>query len=216
MNVLVVVAKQYNGHELWVSLGILQQRGHTFEVISSQKELMDEVTYQRNLLEKTLDDVKTLDGFDALVFISGNMQDTEAYWQDSRTLAYVDEAVEKDLPIAAICCSVPTIRKAAKGKKVSYFPLIRSADLLRDAGAILQTLSITVDGNLVTAEHQMATQVWIESFCDVLEGKKPKLDLVESGYEPTGNERKPIPQLEYIKRVTAKTGKVGFDELPDK
>ena len=180
MNVLIVVARKYNGHELWVSLGVLQERGHTFEVISTDTNIMDEVTFQRNTIERTIDDVPNLDGFDALMFISGNMADTEAYWTDSRTLAYVSEAYEKDMPIAAICCSVPTVREAAKGKKVSFFPLIRSQKLLERAGAICQNVSITVDGNLVTAEHQMSTQVWVEAFCDVLEGKDPELGLEET------------------------------------
>lgn len=207
MKVLVVVARQFNGHELWTSLGVLKHRGHTFEVISTAKNLVDEVTGQRVVITRTLDDVPNLTEFDALMFISGNMADTEAYWTDPRTLAYVDEAHSRHIPIAAICCSVPTIRKAAKGKRVSYFPLIRSEDLLRDAGAILSTLTYSVDDNLVTAEHQMATQMWAEAFCDVMEGKKHTIELVDSFYVPRGRERKPIPELEHIKRVIERTGK---------
>jgi putative intracellular protease/amidase len=211
-HVLVVVARQYNGHELWTSLGVLQQRGHTFEVISTETLISDEVTGQRTRIKRTLDDVLSLNGFGALMFVSGNMADTEAYWHDSRTLAYVEEAYLAHLPIAAICCSVPTIRAAAKGKNVSFFPLVRSRSLLEEAGAILSTLTYCVDGNLVTAEHQMATQMWAEAFCDILEGKKHSIDLVDSGYVPRGHERKPIPGLEHLKEVAKKTGKRGFDD----
>lgn len=216
MKVLIVVAQRFNGHELWTSLGILQRRGHEFEVTSVGTTLVDEVTYFATKIERTIDEVPTLKGFDGLLFVSGNMQDTESYWHDNRALRYVDEAIKRDLPIGAICCSVPTVRKAAKGKVVSYFPLIRSTTLLEEAGAKLSTVSISVDGKLVTAEHQMATQMWITYFCDVLEGKEPDPGLIDSGYVPQGRERKPIPELEYIKEIQKKTGKDSFDDIPSK
>jgi putative intracellular protease/amidase len=215
VKVLVVAARRYNGHELWTSLGVLQLRGHEFEVVSTSKVIMDEVTFVKNRIDKTIDDVPDLAGFDALMFISGNMQDTEMYWKDKRTLKYVHEAVERNLPIAAICCSVPTIREAAKDKRVSFFPLIRSRDLLIRAGAIPQTVAFTVDGNLVTAEHQMATQMWTEEFCNVLEGKPPELSLRDSGFVPKGNERKPMPELEYLKDVVRNSGRTNVSSKRD-
>lgn len=212
MKVLIVVAHRYNGHELWTTLGVIQERGHTFEVISTSLAISDEVTGQPNVIKRTLDDVPTLEDFEALMFVSGNMADTEAYWRDKRTQSYVKQAMERDLPIAAICCSVPTIRTAARDKKVSFFPLIRSREMLVQAGAIPQTVAVTADGKLVTAEHQMATQMWIEAFCDVLEGREPTITLRDSGFVPRGLERKPIPQLERIKEIREKTGRRGFDE----
>lgn len=212
MKVLVVVARQYNGHELWTALGVMHERGHTFEVISTVLHIVDEVTFQANIIERTLDDVPNLDGFDALMFVSGNMADTEAYWTDKRTLAYVDEAHERGIPIAAICCSVPTIRAAAKGKKVSFFPLIRSEQMLKRAGALCQKVSISADGNLVTAEHQMSSQVWAETFCNVMEGLPHGLELEETDFMPLGNERKPIPGVEFFKNVAKRTGKTRLDE----
>jgi putative intracellular protease/amidase len=212
MNVLVVCAKRYNGHELWVTLGVLQSRGHTSEVVSTQTLISDEVTGQANTIKRTLDDVATLEGFDALVFVSGNMQDTEAHWKHPRTLAYVHEAIERNLPIAAICCSVPIVKEAVKGKRVSFFPLVRSREILRNAGAILQTVTISVDGKLVTAEHQMATQVWVEEFCNVLDGTESSLHLVDSGYKPKGRERKAIPELEHLRQIVRKTGRTDIDD----
>jgi len=208
--VLIVVARRYNGHELWTTLGVLQQRGHKFEVISTHTLIADEVTGQKNRIKRTLDDVPDLNGFDALMFVSGNMADTELYWRNPTTLAYVDEAIVRNLPIAAICCSVPTIRKAAKGKKVSFFPLVRSRELLSNEGAVLQTVALTVDGKLVTAEHQMATQMWVEAFCDVLENKDPNVRLVDSGYVPKGLPRRPDPDLEKLRDVVRRTGRIGF------
>ena len=214
MKVLVVCARRYNGHELWTFLGVLQEAGIDFEVISTSKYIQDEVTNQPNVIARVIDDVPSLasEGFTALAFISGNMKDTEAYWDDPRTLAYVTEAHEAALPIAAICCSVPTIREAALGKKVSYFPLVRSEERLEAAGAICQTVSITVDGNLVTAEHQMATQRWAEAFVSVLKGEDPGITLVDSGFKPGGRLGKPDPDIQRLRDLADETGKLGFDD----
>ena len=212
MNVLILVAEKYNGHELWVTLGVLQSRGHSFEVASTGYLISDEVTGQPNKIGLLVSDIKSVDKYDALMVVSGDMAKTEAYWTLPEAQKIVGWFFEQNKPIAAICCSVPTIRKAAKGKRVSYFPLIRSRELLEQAGAIPTTLSVTVDGTLVTAEHQMATQMWVESFCDVLEGKTPEITLTDSGFEPGKREGKPIPELEYLKHVAAKTGRIRIDK----
>lgn len=215
MKVLLVVSRRYNGHELWTALGIINQRGHEFEVISTALEIEDEITGQRNIIKRTLDDVKNLEGFDALMFVSGNMRDTEKYWDDPRAQRYVVEAQGKDMPIAAICCSVPSIRKAAGGKRVSFFPLVRSRQRLEDAGALCQTVALTVDDKLVTAEHQMATQMWAEAFCDVLDGKTPEITLTDSGFSPLVKPRRRMAQeVTELRDLMKRTGRSGVNEIP--
>ncbi len=202
MKVLIVVARRYNGHELWTALGILNEAGIEFEVISTETLIKDEVTFQENTIERTIDDVdpEELYNYDGLMIISGNMADTELYWTHPRVLSYVEIMNTDYKPIGAICCSVPTIRNAADGKKVSYYPLIRSKEHLVNAGAIPQTISITVDGNLVTAEHQMQTQTWAEEYVRMLKGEKSELNLVDSGFVPTGlTERALHPRLERLR-----------------
>lgn len=211
-HVLIVVARRYNGHELWTTLGTLRHRGHSVEVISTSHLIADEVTGKTNTIKRLLDDVPNIDDFDAIMFVSGNMKDTEAYWHDKRTLSYVDQAVKRDMPVAAICCSVPTIRKAARGKRVSFFPLIRSGELLSHEGALLQTVSLSVDGHLVTAENQMVTQMWAEAFCDVLDGVDPNIHLIDSGFTPGKRMRKPDPDLQKLRDISRRTGRTGFKE----
>jgi len=200
-HVLVVCARRYNGHELWTALGVIKQRGHTFELISTDYVIQDEITLRPNRIKRVIAEVSPneMDSFDAFMIVSGNMKDTEAYWRDNRVLSYITEADGRGLPIAAICCSVPTIRGAAAEKKVSFFPLIRSRQLLEEAGAVLQTVALTVDKNLVTAEHQMASQMWAEEFCNMIEGKPQQYTFVDSGYTPKGRERMPIPEVEALR-----------------
>jgi len=183
----------------------MQERGLGFSVVSTDYYIEDEITGQTNRIEQTLNDVApaSISEYNGLMIVSGNMKDTELYWKLPRTLEYVEVARKNNLPIAAICCSVPTIRFAAEGKRVSFFPLLRSRELLGNAGAILSTTSISVDGNLVTAEHQMATQVWAALFTDlVLTGKVSDPGLIDSGFTPGKKRpRKPIAELEYLKSL---------------
>src|ERR1700757_3126559 len=102
MKVLVVCARRYNGHELWMSLGVLRDRSHTFEVVSQATLIRDEITYRPNTIERTVYEVGTLElqeRFDAMMVISGNMADTEKYWHDNHVLQLIEG--NKERPLAA-------------------------------------------------------------------------------------------------------------------
>lgn len=202
-HVLVVCAKRYNGHELWVLLGVLRQRGHTFEVVSQHETIRDELTLRPNTISRTVWNVTTSDieKFDAVTVVSGNMADTEAYWDDSHVQKLLQEARVQDKVIGAICCSVPTLASVVEGVKVSFYPLVRSRYRLESAGAILQTVALTRDGKTITAEHQMAAQMWAEEICNVLEGKPQEHVLIDSKFVPRGRERRPIPEVERLKEL---------------
>lgn len=202
-HILVVCSRRYNGHELWVALGVLAERGHTFDLLSTGRVIEDEDTHKKNKVNMLVGDVHPYelgDKYDAFMIISGNPKDTEDYWHNETVRNYVKEANKHDLPIAAICASVPSIRDAAYGKRVSYFPLIRSRELLTQAGAIPQSVALTRDKNLVTAEHEMVTHAWATEFCNVIEGLPQEHFFKPSLFTPKGGERKPIPIVEDLKR----------------
>ena len=213
MRVLLVVAQQYNGHELWVTLAALQRAQIGFDIVSTKLRIEDEITFQPNLIELTLDtlnpEVMQTDKYDGIIIVSGNMALTEAYWDDERVLKLIRDADASEKIVAAICCSVPTIREAARGKRVSFFPLIRSRERLVQAGAILSNISCTVDGRLITAEHQMSSQIWAEAIATALHGRESSLvpGLVDSGMVPNKRERMPDPDIERLKHVKTKIRK---------
>lgn len=195
--VLIICARRYNGHELWTLLGVLQGRGHAFEVVSQEMLIRDELTLRPNTLERTVYYVaahETKD-FDAVVVVSGNMKDTEAYWSDNFVAELLLDFRASGKVCAAICCSVPTLGPIVKGVKVSYFPLVRARHRLRSYGAILQTVSLTVDDRIITAENQMITQMWADEICNVLEGKPLEHILHDSGFVPKGSERRMSPEV---------------------
>jgi len=196
-HLLVICAKRYNGHELWTLLGVLQERGHTFEVVSQATLIRDELTLRPNTIKRVVHDVPLDEhaDFDAICVVSGNMADTEAYWEDKHVQALLKVFRDNDKVCAAICCSVPTLAPICKDVKVSFFPLMRSRDHLRWHGAILQNTSLTVDGKTITAENQMITQMWAEEICNVLEGKPVEHKFEDSGFVPKGSERRMPPEV---------------------
>ena len=199
-HVLVICAKRYNGHELWTLLGVLNARGHTFEVVSQSTLIRDELTLRPNTIKRTVYEVvenEELDHFDGVCVVSGNMEDTEAYWTDQKVIDILHAFKGAEKMVSAICCSVPTLAPVAKDVKVSYFPLVRSKQRLQRFGAILQAVSLTVDTDhkMITAENQMMTQMWGDEICNVLEGKPPQFVFKDSGYTPKGTERRMSPEV---------------------
>ncbi len=184
-------------------MGVLQNRGHTYEVVSSDFVIEDEITDEPFRIKRLTKDIDDTSGFDGFAIISGNMQDTEANWHDPKILTIVESFNTLDKPIAAICCSVPAIRFAAEGKKVSFFPLIRSREILQRAGAILNEVTLTRDGNLVTGEHQMAAEMIGEELCNLLEGIDTEFHFYDSGFKPGGRKRRPIDLVEKLRRIKA-------------
>ena len=121
---LVVCAKRYNGHELWTLLGILKKRGHKFEVVSQDTLIRDELTLRPHKIERTVHEVDittSAEDNDAIVVVSGNMVDTEAYWTGKHVIALLEAYKQQGKVCAAICCSVPTLGPVVSGVKVSYF-----------------------------------------------------------------------------------------------
>jgi protease I len=189
---LVACAKRYNGHELWTLLKVLQDRGHTFEVVSQEHLIRDELTLRPNTVDRTLYEVPSSDAqrFDAFCVVSGNMADTESYWTDPKMEEILRAFKEKDKVLAAICCSVPTLAPIARGIRVSYFPLVRSRQRLANAGAILEQVSLTVDQRTATAENQMITEMWGHEICNLLEDKPQQYIFHPTGFMPKGRPRR--------------------------
>jgi putative intracellular protease/amidase len=153
------------------------------------------MTLRPNTIERTVYEVKNTSPFDGVCVVSGNMKDTEAYWTDVHVVDILRSFDDAEKLCAAICCSVPTLAPIASGRKVSYFPLIRSRQRLAAHGALLQNVSLTVDGRFITAENQMITEMWAEEICNVLEGKEQQHVMHDSGFVPKGSERRMSPEV---------------------
>lgn len=200
MKVLVLTVSKFNGHELWVGLGHLVKRDHEFVLASTADVLVDETTGKYTRSQVLFDDLESFDEYDGLMVVSGDPKETGKLWTNPKIEQIVNEFSER--PVAAICAAVPAIRSITEGKRVAFYPLVRARQLLRDSGAILTTLSLCVDGNLVTAESQARSMDWAEYFCDMLEGKEINFELKDSGHLPMGRPRRPVPEVERLKKTS--------------
>lgn len=205
--VLILVVRRYNKNEFWPLLRTLLDRGHEFDIASTSHNIMDEKYFEPNTIEHLIEDIKSFDGYDAIVLVSGNPQDTEAFWHDERILSLVQQAREQDAVIGAICAAVPAIRKVSKGIEVSAFPLRKAVELLEDEGVIISSRSLTTDKRTVTGENEVTTLMWAENICDLLEGKKPSNVLHESAFKRKLGERRPMPEVVRIQKIIERTGK---------
>jgi putative intracellular protease/amidase len=211
-HLLIVVSQRYNYEEFWVTLRILKHRGHTFDIVSTGLKIRPETSDKINVLSKTVYEIPSMAGYAGIVIISGNPKDTEKYWHDKHAQMLVKQAVENNIVIAGICAAVPAVRLATRNKKVSYFPLIKSRELLEENGAILIGTSLAVDGKLVTAENEAMTEMWATNIADVLEDKLPTYILEKSSFKRKEIPRKDVPELEYLKKVIKDTGKTGVKD----
>ncbi len=180
--VLIVCPPIYNGKELWTALDEIDLRDIEFEVSAITSVIVEEVSRESNKVTPFAA-LPPVEEYDGILFTAGEYGCVQDYWEEPEVLALVEQAVDAEIPIAAICISVPIIRTAAKDRAVSYFPL-RSADKLLDrAGVLRSNMSITVDGPIVTAEFSMHARKWAGYFCDLVKGDVPDSDFQESGFK---------------------------------
>jgi len=174
---------------------------------------MDEKYHEANTIEHLISDIKSFDGYDGLVIVSGDPKDTSDFWYNEDLLNLVAQAREKDAVIGAICAAVPAIRKVSKGVKVSAFPLKKALELLEEEGAVVTGVSLTTDKRTVTGEFEVVTAMWAENICDLLEGRKPTNILQKSEFKRKLGERRPMPEMVHIQEIIDRTGK---DEISSK
>lgn len=199
LKVLICVSKRYNSCEFWITLGYLQKQKIEYHILSQDLTISNESGQQRFKVQGLVKDypIEDLKNYAALIFISGNPQDTEIYWHDPHVEALVAMAIKLDIVIAAICAAVPAIRLAVRNKNVAHFPLQRATELLRVAGANITFKSFEVDGKIITAENAFVTLKWVQAIADVLRGLTAKVPTRSVGDITLRDRRnrKPNPEI---------------------
>lgn len=196
--VLILVAQRYNYKEFWPTLSILRKAQIDVDIVSTSKVIRSEETGEPHRISMTVADLNGAKGEDyaGLMVISGNPKDTEKYYTDKNAQRLIKEMNALGRPLAGICAAVPSLAPAVAGKKVSFFPLTRSREILSNAGAILTNVGITHDANLITAENEYLTRTWAEAFKELVLGRDPKLPkLHDTNVRPARIPRKPVPLI---------------------
>lgn len=199
---LVLTTPEYNRTELFGTMRVLKSRGFDFELTSSRKIIKDEDSETYHSVERLITDISLEEALQADCFIvtSGAPDQCKPFWTHKYVQRIVKGFFEQNKPLGGICMAAPTVASVSEGKKVSTFPIIEARQFFTDRGAIVQTLTLSIDPPLVTCENQWGTDMWVTSICDLVEGKEPQVRLVDSGFNPIGRPRKPIKVIEDIKR----------------
>lgn len=158
---------------MWTTLNTLLDEDFTFDVTSTNRSIMDDITQESNHISLLLPQVTSLDPYQGIMFLPGNLKDMEDYWINPRVLNLVTLATQRTpwLPMAALGTAVPIIRGAIKHHEVSYYPLIRICELVEQSGARTSPLPLERDGQLVTAYKDTLAQLWTEEFVALLLGQ---------------------------------------------
>jgi len=199
-HVLVVVAQKYNANELWPVLKELKAGSHSWDTAAYEDVIIDERSYKGYRASRLLKDIDSVDGYDAVVFVSGNPKDTMAHWKDPHCKELVRQAVERELPLAGICASVPSLGPAIKGVRVSAFPLSTVREEIIMAGGLLQEISLETDGNIATAENEAMAGMWARNFRCLIERKPVEFRLQPSPFKRDTRKLKPIPEVEFLRK----------------
>ena len=101
-------------------------------------------------VDKTVDEVDSIDGFDALLLPGGQMN-PDILRMNERAIALVRDFEIQGKPIAAICHAPWLLAEAdiVEGRTVTSWPSIRTD--LANAGANVVDEEVVVDGNLITS-----------------------------------------------------------------
>ncbi|WJY18781.1 type 1 glutamine amidotransferase domain-containing protein [Alteriqipengyuania flavescens] len=101
-------------------------------------------------VDKTVDEVDSIDGFDALLLPGGQIN-PDILRMNERAIALVRDFETQGKPIAAICHAPWLLAEAdvIKGRTVTSWPSLRTD--LANAGANVVDEEVVVDGNLITS-----------------------------------------------------------------
>jgi len=186
MKALVFIPEEYNGLELFGLVRTLRDEGISSSVIARRKTCEDEVTHDWINVHYTIYELmdkftipELMKEYDAFIVSSGAFNYTLKSWTDKDVRTLVKAFFKEGKTIGAICVGVPSIQDVVKGKKIACWPLVQEKELLRRAGAILTGRSVVRDGNVCTAEHQMATHNWGLAIASSIKGEEWKDPMVE-------------------------------------
>ena len=154
--VMILATNGFEQSELMKPKANLANAGIETEIVSLEsgeiKGWKDNGWGESVAVDKTVDDVSSCEGYDALLLPGGQMN-PDILRMNERAVAIVREFGMADKPIAAICHAPWLLAEAGliDGKTVTGWPSIRTD--LKNAGANVVDEEAAVDGNLITSRN---------------------------------------------------------------
>lgn len=203
-HVLIICARRYNPHALYTVMNVLNDKGHSMTIVSTDIVIQDMFTGEPFRIQMTLDTAGQFRTVSAgVIFVDGETRDTQLLWAHDRVLELASEFnFHSKRPIAAIGTAVPCIRLVACNRKVSFFPLnLEMKELILKAGAVPSGKTVTRDHNIVTGEHSQSAELVAVEFCNLLDGAPWELVWHDSEFKPDGRKPRPVDLIDKIKRI---------------
>ena len=159
----VIAPTNFKDEEYYIPKKILEENGIKTKTASSRTEATS-VAGKRQKIDILLSSAET--DYDAIIFIGGIGAST--FFKDKTAHNLINNFNKKNKIIAAICIAPVTLANAGilNGKKATVFPSGKN-DLIRN-GAKYTGDSVTVDGNIITANGPMAAEAFGKKIVEML------------------------------------------------
>jgi len=152
---MVVAPNNFRDEEYQKPKAVLENAGYQIVTASKGVQTAKGMLGATAMVNQDLDQVKVAD-YTAIVFVGGT--GASVYFNDQTVLKLAREAVEQGKVVGAICIAPSILANAGilQGKNATCFS--SEAENLRAKGANYTGQSVTVDGNIVTANGPGAAQ----------------------------------------------------------
>jgi len=194
--VFVTAPETFRDEEYKIPKKILEDNGIT--VITASNKL-GEITGRfgfKTVSDITLENIK-LEDFDGIVFIGGG--GAKVFFNDSNALNLANQ-FSKSGKITAAICIAPTILANAgilKGKKATVFP--DGIEALNKGGAVYAGNALEIDGNIITANHADAAEIFGKAVLKQLIDKRLLLSLRGALKRDAAIQKKVVKKQKVIK-----------------
>ena len=178
--VMILATNGFEQSELMKPKANLANAGIETEIVSLEsgeiKGWKDNGWGESVAVDKTLDDVSSCEGYDALLLPGGQMN-PDILRMNERAVAIVREFGMADKPIAAICHAPWLLAEAGliDGKTVTGWPSIRTD--LKNAGAKVVDQEVATDGNLITSRNPDDIPAFTKALIEMLGESVDKREL---------------------------------------
>ncbi|WP_394269874.1 type 1 glutamine amidotransferase domain-containing protein [Qipengyuania sp.] len=178
--VLILATDGFEQSELMKPKANLEDAGIQTEIVSLEKGEIkgwkDKNWGDSVKVDKTVDEIASCEGYDALLLPGGQMN-PDILRMNDQAVKIVKMFAKTNKPIAAICHAPWLLAEAGliQGKTVTSWPSIRTD--LENAGAKVVDQEVVADGNLITSRKPEDIPAFSKALIDAVGAKANKSEM---------------------------------------
>lgn len=178
--VLILATDGFEQSELMKPKATLEDAGIQTEIVSLEKGEIkgwkDKNWGDSVKVDKTVDEISSCEGYDALLLPGGQMN-PDILRMNDQAVKIVKMFAKTNKPIAAICHAPWLLAEAGliEGKTVTSWPSIRTD--LENAGAKVVDQEVVTDGNLITSRKPEDIPAFSKALIDAVGAKAKKSEM---------------------------------------